>query len=1285
MRVDIDRSTVAPESASEGAVLVHPNYVLRIAGSPVSKLDETTTGASDAAWSRIVGLQAHSEAQAQRVCDELAAVIPRIEPAADRRHMLDLRRALHNRKPAKSALVETARRHLGGSLLESILTLDRIHADIGAGLADFERVHGQEFRDTDESMRSLLESDNLKLALSYNNPSLLRRLNRHYDQAARTVDAKTARNHEDSLLQYYARASTKTSPLSSFTLMKVGRWQRGGADAPRLGGQVERRVEAKSALVRHLIDAWLKGYESIKGIFPLTINPTLVASDGKYEFQMVAAGREFIGRTWGTGVSVGRVDQGPLLACIASILADASGAALLADDLVARICALAPKLPLAAVEQSVAKLYGLGYLVAKTELIEQSDLIEWFWARVEPSPDPQHAPLRAALSALRDHLQTMRGTDVERRIQASIEVDDAFRALAEACGAEHGGYLYRTPFYENCYYAGKDPDLTYDVLDAFQEEFGLIHQLNRFMDANQQVQSSLCDYFISRFGEEGLCENVGEFILEFDETYAPLVSEGRSDAEGIAAPSPKTLALTQAKRALETYLKPLMLQGRDVVLDADALRAVIAMVPHDMRVRNTSYSYLVQSLRSADGPGLVLNQIFGGRSGILSRFCEVLDEEGERNLRTYLRESSDASQNVELGGVFGFNANRHPPMSDTELVVAPYAESFADTDKIRLSELRLKYDASEHRLRFLDEEGRTIDVWYHGLLNPGLLPAIHRTIALAFTEGPSFLFNSALSQLKQSTERDVVYTPRISLGKVVLSRRAWLIANSACPDASLSSSAFYLAVREWQSRHGFPDRFFVRAMLDGSGSSPRFSRFAAMKDLNFKDLKPFYVDIRNPRFVRLLQNMMKRHALSLFITELLPDFQAHVSTVEGETHVSELHFEMTRGSTQPVTEDLHWYALRIAYFGERKPLVLGPVAQAIDIAKRKYGIRHIYFAPHWKFGPHINLVMKCDSNIYVTQVLPELQGIIEAWIAQNPSSVVIDAADYEETSRKIGAFELDAGPYLPMLEDNTVESVPYVRPRTILVPEVADSKELMHSECSGLVLALFALKDRDRDAFFLSLHAMLAATAQTFVAGVAEGYMSMRSHADYFFAVHDPKGELRAQFDGIDRKRGTDLDRVTLAAVEGRFSDTGLPAEFVEVLESWGSVLQGMASRSRRIVESNYEQLVSQGDAFVDMANRMREDIPADFYERVFSNPQVSEIGKAFMNTDAGRKALVNADFLAYRINVNLFYTLLPVLEVAPIQKFLMCHLLSNSVERLYRQDWRQKVERILAKEEAQQ
>jgi hypothetical protein len=349
------------------------------------------------------------------------------------------------------------------------------------------------------------------------------------------------------------------------------------------------------------------------------------------------------------------------------------------------------------------------------------------------------------------------------------------------------------------------------------------------------------------------------------------------------------------------------------------------------------------------------------------------------------------------------------------------------------------------------------------------------------------------------------------------------------------------------------------------------------------------------------------------------------------------------------------------------------VREAIDMARSRFGIDRMFLAPHWKFGPHLDLVFECDAEKFHIEVYPAIRKLMTAWLAANPSTVKLDPAEYVEMSRRVGMFELDSGPYLPLLRNNSINSVPYVRPRTLVLQQFAENKEQMLCDSLDLVMGLYALKDQDKDGFFLTLYAMIAAVADTYATGMSEGYMSLRSHADYFFAAHDVGGSVRSRFDAIDAQRRDELDAITRAVHGKELGSMPLAA-------IWQEIIGRTAQRNREAVEVHYDALVGQS-VHMDLAKSMEADAPAEFRER-FTSRKISAIGEAFLNTERGRAAQRTPSFLSYRTNVNFFYSLLPVLQVQPIQKFLLCHLVANSIERVFQQDWRAKIQPTVAEVE---
>jgi hypothetical protein len=669
---------------------------------------------------------------------------------------------------------------------------------------------------------------------------------------------------------------------------------------------------------------------------------------------------------------------------------------------------------------------------------------------------------------------------------------------------------------------------------------------------------------------------------------------------------------------------------------------------------------------------LILNQVFGGRSSIMSRFMEVLDEEELNDVRQYLGAGARNNNYAELSGVFGFNANRHPVLSEQELEVAPFSASRSETSKLKLSDLSLSYDKATHAVVFNDINGDALDIWYQGLLIPSLLPRMHRILSLAFTDGPSLTIIKSLIERNMINSAKPTIVPRVSLGSLVLFRRTWIMPNSYLPNASTLARDFYFAIQQWQKEFNLPDEFFVRALplMVNEEGEPQTNSIDWDK-VNFKDMKPFYVNLKSPRFVRLMQRMLKRNEFTICISELLPKLSGYQSYVGDDAHVSELHFELTATNNINQEKAMNWNVIRIAYFNQdRSELMLGPIKEAIAIAKSQYSVAEVMVQPHWKFGPHVDLSIKCDKNEFHAEIFPKIKVHLEQWLKVNPSDVVLEDESYQELSKKIGMFELDAGPYLPLLKNNSVSVVNYQSSQNLIIPEFAASKEKMLSDSLDLLMNLFQEKQKSPDEFFLALVAILSISGNSYrPKGLIGGYMSLRSHADYFFAAHDSKGQLRQHFDNMDNKKGALVDDIISCCCEQRFDDLPLNSSLKRVIGQWQIIVDEMSERHKEIVAEHYDYLAEQS-VHIDAAEAMKDNLPEDF-RQVFESKEITELGEYFLNSEEGLNAQKAPEFMAYRTNVNFFYFLLPILEVSPIQKFCLCHLVANGAERIFQQNWR--------------
>ncbi|GAB3012478.1 lantibiotic dehydratase [Bowmanella dokdonensis] len=1256
-------------------LLVHPNYILRVGGESIHSIEHLESGQTISLLQERDRLLSTLDREITLVCDALEERIPDLQEKSHSRAAINIKRALFNRKLFKADWLSTLQDCLPGELNERIRHILQ-HLEKAQVLTEQAiAAYDQEIDASGPGIRALLAHDNLLDGLAYSNPDLKAKLLRGLGDPSRKLKQKELRNQEDALLQYYARCSTKTSPLSTFTVAHVGQWQQ-GSEQP--GWQIdfsdalERRVEFKAGLIHYLLAPLVERFEYAAALFPFKLNTSVRRADGKIRLMSVSAGQEGNGRTWGTGLSESSLNENAVIGLIEHVLNAAPDGHLYLQPLCEQVCRLAPKLNAGQVMQFVGRLFAIKYLLPETGDLQQQDHLEWGIALCEKADARLGMALTAPLKQIRQQLTLLAAPSCAQREDKINSIRDAVGELAETLGVDKDSPIFRPTFYENCYLQQRDRDLDVSVLSPFYEELSRLQGISFLLDFNQEVRAYMTDLFLSQYTEQGICTDVRGFLEQFDEIYSPGVIGGQIDKSRQPASSDLNRQMMEVKQAFDDYLAPLLQGSENVELSIEALDGILAQLPDAVKARSSSYSYAVQVAGQSGQGKMILNQVFGGRSSIMSRFMEILDAEQIDALKSYLKNSSEHQRYMELSGVFGFNANRHPRLCDTELVVPPFPVGRQDTSKLRLDELSLVFDRDKHTLVFQDPQGNKLDLWYQGLLIPSLLPRFHRLLSLGFTDGPSLTVIKSLIERNLISASSPCVVPRVSLGNLVMFRRSWIMPFSHVPDPNVSAKDFYFAIQAWKQARNLPTRFFLRALpLVEDAEGQPITNAVDWDNVNFKDMKPFYVDLDSPRFTRLMQRMLKRNRFTLCLSELLPDLKDYASTVEGRPHVSELHFELSAPARQPLVQQPSWHLMRVAYFEQSKAdLILGPVAQAIEMARATPGVWDVLMQPHWKFGPHVDLRILTDQSTFQNHLYPALKGLFDTWLAEHPSKTVLEPAEYEALSRKIGMFELESGPYLPLLENNSVSLAPFKPSQNLLLQEYADSKDRMMADFTPDLIRLLGAKQAQADAFFLTLVGMLVITGNSFAMdGIQRGYMSLRSHADYFFSAHDSKGQLQAKFNAMEQGKRRQLDEIVTHCTSRRFRQIPLPAEFLSILEHWQQVVDAMSLRHEQIVRDNYDLLVSQ-TTHQDTANSLKDALPEEFIQ-AFSNKKTTELGEYFLNTEEGQQAQKSQMFMVYRTNVNFFYSLLPILEASPIQKFCLCHLVANSVERVFDKDWR--------------
>ncbi|WP_230689375.1 lantibiotic dehydratase [Catellatospora paridis] len=159
-----------------------------------------------------------------------------------------------------------------------------------------------------------------------------------------------------------------------------------------------------------------------------------------------------------------------------------------------------------------------------------------------------------------------------------------------------------------------------------------------------------------------------------------------------------------------------------------------------------------------------------------------------------------------------------------------------------------------------------------------------RTWPLLELFGP-FLSSRAVNAFKVAA--DGAYTPRVSIGRLVVHRQTWrtTVADCAVDPELADEAARYLAVRRWRDRLGLPEQVFVRVGTE---------------------VKPVYVDFTSPAYVAAFVAMVRAASRTggsrtpLTVSEMLPGpEQAWVPDAAGRRYFSELRMAIRDPASAP--------------------------------------------------------------------------------------------------------------------------------------------------------------------------------------------------------------------------------------------------------------------------------------------------------------------------------------------------------------------------------------------------
>ncbi|MEV0612027.1 thiopeptide maturation pyridine synthase [Nonomuraea sp. NPDC050404] len=342
--------------------------------------------------------------------------------------------------------------------------------------------------------------------------------------------------------------------------------------------------------------------------------------------------------------------------------------------------------------------------------------------------------------------------------------------------------------------------------------------------------------------------------------------------------------------------------------------------------------------------------------------------------------------------------------------------------------------------------------------------------------------------------------------------------------------------------------------------------------------------------------------------------------------------------------ELPWHSIQVRYYQDDKD---GLILDAVRPLLAELGgrVREPYFVRHWRRGPHLRLNLRAGTDAWEQEVLPLATERLEGYLREHPSSASLDAAALEQAHHKLAVRESDHGPLRPWYPDNTLQTEPYEERLHVLGNRrLMDLLNSFHAESTRMAFdTLAAIRRGELTLFQLSLDLMIA-FAHTSVPPISRGYMSYRSHADAFCSYCEDRDGVRAGFEAKYRQHAGPLRALVRRRV-AEVDDGRAPAH----VRDWLAYIE----RRKAIAAP----LLASGEIDLEAAApepEMRQLHKIDFHEILLATGRYKS------------EVLGSQWFLGHRLAINMLYAHLARLGLAPLQRYLFCHLLACAVEEEY-------------------
>jgi len=886
-------------------------YVTRTAALPIDGIKALRSPLL-ANWSLgVLALRQRVETLGAALTDRLHDLIDGEEDVELRRAQIRVRRDVFNLRLPEPAVLSVVERMDEGAQVELaswIEEMNELLALSGAG----RQILIDEVVEVQVGLLSVASDELFRRGLVLASPTLDHYLDRYLTEIpTRSVIElpKKLRHIQESLLDYVYRVACKTSPFSTFTGVQVVEVSRDRGELtvspatwgshPRISlvalsrvGEAIRASEAGDDLLLSLVPGWSMETDRVR-FLQRTVTPGDNAATVTFD---LVRDTLFYLRSSGHLSRVVEIFSGHETLTRTQLL----------DRLVPTESGTDVEVR-SRYGEYVDILLDVGFLAmpALEQYSTWRDPLESFLSAIQGLTSAVLVGIRADLVRVQRVIADYALKDHAGRRDAIVAIRTDLMSILDRLGADTRSLPTSILFEDSTTPAGVGAAAGIDWNEAVLAPLATIAELLPAFDINRGTRFTLNGYFLARYGTDGVCDDIEKFLLDFEQDVngqyqiasrrkQPFVNGEFTGTENWL--DVKALdTLDEARRMWLELVRDRVLSAGNAPIELEEcdLEPVTKMV-RSAASGFSSHSFFVQLAGDAQSPLVVINKIMPGLSFIFSRFTHCFPQGDFQLAREIRAEMSDYcppdSVFAELtGGVPGTNLNLHEPLCDFHLVLPAEGSTWPMENQLHLDDLTIQYStADEEPILWSPRLQKRVIPVYLGYLMPTALPLLARTV---LTFSPSLMANvDPWAGFSEDVSAGTIHRPRVSVGKVVLSRERWTFLAEDLPllDPAEDLSGWYLRWRSWQVVAGIPNRVFA------AFSAPADSSDAGEATSWVQRSKPVYVDFESVLNLKAIDQHLRRNRGSVQLTEALPSEQELYVTSEAGHHVSEIAVELSR-------------------------------------------------------------------------------------------------------------------------------------------------------------------------------------------------------------------------------------------------------------------------------------------------------------------------------------------------------------------------------------------------------